>query len=147
MQADASEDPEQAVHLLTPLYDGRADLVIGSRTLGQADKGSLLPHQAFGNRLVTFLVRLLYGRRYTDVGPFRAIRLESLRLLNMRDRNYGWTIEMQIKALRHGLRVIEVPVSYHRRIAGEGKVSGNPKASLMAGIKILWTVFRLLVSR
>jgi glycosyltransferase involved in cell wall biosynthesis len=147
MQADSSEEPEEAWLLLAPIYDGRADLVIGSRTLGKADKGSLLAHQVFGNWLATFLVRLLYRYRYTDLGPFRAIRLESLRRLNLQDRNYGWTIEMQVKALQHNLRVIEVPVSYHRRIAGEEKVSGNLKASIRAGIKILWVALRLAVPR
>lgn len=147
LQADASEDPEEAASLLAPIYDGRADLVIGSRTTGAADPDALLPHQAFGNRLAVLLIRLLYGFSYTDLGPFRAIRVESLRRLRMRDRNYGWTVEMQIKALRQGLRVVEVPVSYHLRLAGEGKVSGNWKASVMAGAKIIWTVLRLAMSR
>jgi len=147
MQADSSEEPNEAVHLLAPLYDGRADLVIGSRTLGRADKGSLLPHQLYGNRLVLLLVRLLFGRRFTDLGPFRAIRLDALRRLDMKDRNYGWTVEMQVKALRHGLRVVEVPVSYHRRVAGQGKVSAGLKSSLMAGVKMLWTVIRLAALR
>jgi glycosyltransferase involved in cell wall biosynthesis len=145
MQADSSEDPEEATLLLGPIAEGRADLVLGSRAMGQAERGSLRSHQAFGNRLATFLIRLLFGHRYTDLGPFRAIRLESLRTLDMRDRNYGWTVEMQIKALRHGLRVLEVPVSYRRRVAGEEKVSGNPIASVKAGAKILWTVARLLL--
>lgn len=143
MQADSSEDPEEAALLLAPIADGRADLVLGSRAMGRAERGSVRMHQAFGNRLATFLIRILFGHRYTDLGPFRAIRLESLRALGMRDRNYGWTVEMQIKALRHGLRVLEVPVSYRRRLAGEEKVSGNPIASVKAGAKILWTVAKL----
>ncbi len=142
MQADASEDPAQAAELLAPLFDGRADLVLGSRVLGQAARGALLPHQRFGNWLATTLIRLLYRHRYTDLGPFRAIRVDALRRLNMRDRNYGWTVEMQIKALRQGLRVMEIPVRYGVRAAGENKVSGNLRASVQAGVKILWVVAR-----
>src|SRR5712692_2500679 len=122
MDADASDVPAEAAALLEPLLEGRADLVIGSRTLGSSENGALTPHQRFGNRLAVALIRLLYGFRYTDLGPFRAIRTESLRTIGMRDRGYGWTIEMQLKALRHGLRVVEVPVSYRRRI-GESKIS------------------------
>jgi glycosyltransferase involved in cell wall biosynthesis len=142
MDADASDAPPEAAALLQPLLEGRADLVIGSRTLGSSEHGALTPHQRFGNRLAVALIRLLYGFRYTDLGPFRAIRVESLRTIGMRDRGYGWTIEMQVKALRHGLRVVEVPVSYRRRI-GQSKISGRLGASIAAGAKILWTVFRL----
>ena len=141
MDADSSDDPREAASLLEPILKGRADFVLGSRTLGKAEKGSLQPHQRFGNALATFLIRVLFGYRYTDLGPFRAIRLDALRKLDMRDRNYGWTIEMQIKAVRQKLRIEEVPVSYRNRI-GVSKVSGNLKASVLAGIKILWTVFR-----
>ena len=141
MDADSSDDPRDASKLLAPILKGRADFVLGSRTLGKAEKGSLQPHQRFGNILATFLIRILFGHRYTDLGPFRAIRVEALRKLDMRDRNYGWTIEMQIKAVRQKLRIEEVPVSYRNRI-GVSKVSGNLKASVLAGIKILWTVFR-----
>jgi glycosyltransferase involved in cell wall biosynthesis len=141
MDADSSDDPSEAVTLLEPILNGRADFVLGSRTLGKAEKGSLQPHQRFGNDLATFLIRVLFGHRYTDLGPFRAIRLDSLRKLDMQDRNYGWTIEMQIKAIQHKLRIEEIPVSYRNRI-GVSKVSGNLKASMLAGIKILWTVFR-----
>jgi glycosyltransferase involved in cell wall biosynthesis len=146
MQADASEDPSEAVKLLAPIISGRADLVIGSRTLGTVDAGALLSHQRFGNALATFLIRMIYRRSFTDLGPFRAIRYDSLQRLGMRDRNYGWTVEMQIRAVQLGLRIEEVPVSYHCRVAGENKVSGNVKASLRAGWKIIWTVFRLALS-
>lgn len=142
MQADASEDPAEAAQLLAPLFDGRADLVLGSRVLGVAAAGALLPHQRFGNWLATSLIRCLYGHGYSDLGPFRAIRVDALRRLNMQDRNYGWTVEMQIKALRHGLRVMEIPVRYGVRVAGENKVSGNLRASVRAGCKILWVVAR-----
>jgi glycosyltransferase involved in cell wall biosynthesis len=143
LQADGSEDPAEAAALLAPIYEERADLVIGSRTLGRAEPGALAPHQAFGNRLATGLIRLLYGRRYTDLGPYRAIRRSSLERLGMRDRTYGWTVEMQIRALQQGLRVLEVPVTYRPRVAGEGKVSASLAASFRAGLKIIWTVLRL----
>jgi glycosyltransferase involved in cell wall biosynthesis len=143
MQADASEDAAEAHRLLAPLWEGRADLVIGSRTLGKAEPGALLAHQKFGNAVATWLIRLLHRHRYSDLGPFRAIRAETLRKLGMRDRNYGWTVEMQVRALRCGVRVLEVPVSYRKRHAGRNKVSGNLKASLLAGCKILWTVLKL----
>jgi glycosyltransferase involved in cell wall biosynthesis len=141
MDADSSDDPSEAALLLEPILQGRADFVLGSRTLGKAEKGSLQPHQRCGNELATFLIRLLFGHQYSDLGPFRAIRLDALRKLRMQDRNYGWTIEMQIKAVQHKLRIEEIPVSYRNRI-GVSKVSGNLKASVMAGVKILWTVFR-----
>jgi glycosyltransferase involved in cell wall biosynthesis len=145
MQADASEDPAEAVALLSPLFDGRADMVLGSRVLGNAEPGALLAHQRFGNWLATGLIRLFWGHRYTDLGPFRAIGVEALRSLNMQDRNYGWTVEMQVKALRRGLRVMEIPVRYGVRVAGENKVSGNWRASVRAGAKILWVVARAAV--
>ena len=142
MQADLSEDPSQAAELMAPIRAGEADLVIGSRTLGTAAKGALLPHQQFGNRLACFLIRMFWGHRYTDLGPFRAIRRDALDRMQMADRNYGWTIEMQIKAVRMGLRVVEIPVRYGVRVAGENKVSGNWRASARAGWIILRTVFR-----
>jgi glycosyltransferase involved in cell wall biosynthesis len=147
MQADGSEESAEAENLLSPIYDGRADLVIGSRTLGTVYEGALLPHQRFGNWLATTLVKLIYGHTFTDLGPFRAIRRSALLDLGMADRNYGWTVEMQVRAIRKKLRVIEVPVSYRRRSAGINKVSGNLKASLAAGWKIIWTVFRLARER
>ena len=146
MDADASDDPAEAPLLLEPIYEGRADLVIGSRTLGHAEKGALEPHQVLGNRIATGIIHAFYGHRYTDLGPFRAIRAEALQKLAMRDRNYGWTIEMQIKALRHKMRVLEVPVSYRRRV-GVSKISGNWRASIAAGVKIMWTAFRLIATR
>ncbi len=145
MQADGSENPAEAVRLLRPIYDGAADLVIGSRALGELEPGAMELHQRFGNRLATFLVGLLYGHRYTDLGPFRAIRREALRRLRMRDRGYGWTVEMQVRAIQCGLRIREVPVSYRNRRAGRGKISASLKASIQAGVKIIWTVFRLVI--
>lgn len=142
MQADLSEDPREAALLMAPIRSGEADLVIGSRTMGQAAKGALLPHQQFGNWLACSLMRIFWGYRYSDLGAFRAIRRDALERMAMRDRNYGWTVEMQIKALQMRLRVREVPVKYGRRVAGENKVSGNLRASAMAGAIILRTVFR-----
>lgn len=139
LQADGSEQAAEASDLVTPLAEGTADLVIGSRVLGRAAAGSLLPHQRFGNWLAAAILRVRFGVTYTDLGPFRAIRAEALRALGMRDRNYGWTVEMQMKALRAGLRVVEVPVSYGLRKAGENKVSGNLRASLRAG----WVILRI----
>jgi glycosyltransferase involved in cell wall biosynthesis len=147
MQADLSEYPEEAGLLLEPIESGRADMVIGTRTKGTAAAGSLLPHQEFGNWIATSLIRVLYGFRYSDLGPFRAIRREALERLQMQERNYGWTIEMQVRAIEERLQVIEVPVRYRARAAGVNKVSGNAKASFMAGYKIVLTVFRLWLRR
>lgn len=143
MQADLSETPSEAQLLLAPIIEGRADLVLGSRTTGNAARGSLLPAQRFGNWLVTGLIRMLYGYRFTDLGPFRAVRLDALRRLNMRERNYGWTVEMQIRAIEEGLRIVEIPVSYRIRVAGENKVSGSLRVSVIAGVRIISTVLRL----
>ncbi|MEJ7608072.1 MAG: glycosyltransferase family 2 protein [Bryobacteraceae bacterium] len=145
MQADLSEVPEECLRLLTPIQDGCADLVIGSRTLGTAEPGALLPHQDFGNRLACTLMRLLFRHTYTDLGPFRAIRRAALECLAMQETSYGWTVEMQVRALQQELRVMEVPVTYKRRAAGVNKVSGNWKASLQAGVRIIGTILRLYV--
>lgn len=143
MQADLSESYSEVSLLLDPIRRGEADLVIGSRVLGHAEPGALLPHQKFGNDVASLLVRLLFRHQYTDLGPYRAIRLDHLRAMGMQDRNYGWTVEMQVRALQQGLRVVEVPVSYRVRQAGVNKVSGNLSASLKAGWKIVTTVLRL----
>lgn len=141
LDADGSDDPAQAAALLEPIAAGRADLVIGSRVLGGAEAGALTPAQRFGNRLATRLLRLLYGVRYTDLGPFRAIRWGALESLAMRDRDFGWTVEMQVKAARRGLRHEEVPVRYRKRI-GRSKISGTVSGTLRAGWKILGTIAR-----
>ena len=143
LQADGSEDPSEAPRLLDPIRRNEADLVLGSRPLGNPEPGALLPHQKFGNWLACMLIRLVYRHRYTDLGPFRAIRRASLEGLSMQDRNYGWTIEMQIRALQKGLRVLEVPVSYGVRRAGVNKVSGQLRSSLRAGWVIVAKVFAL----
>jgi glycosyltransferase involved in cell wall biosynthesis len=140
LDGDYSDHPEEMPSLLAAIAAG-ADLVIGSRTLGRAEPGALLPQARFGNLLACFLIRVLYGHRYTDMGPFRAIRWAACRRLKMRDANFGWTCEMQVKALREGLRVAEVPVSYRRRV-GVSKITGTVSGTLRAGYKILWTIAR-----
>ena len=142
MDADASDVPAEALRLIEPIRRGKADLVIGSRALGQAEPGALFAHQRWGNWLAVTLIRLLYGFRYTDLGPFRAIRWTSLEALGMRDLDFGWTAEMQVKALRRGLRVREVPVSYRVRI-GRSKISGTVGGAVRAALKIFWTIGRL----
>jgi len=143
LDADGSDSPAEASRLIAPIAQGRADLVVGSRELGRREPGALTLHQRWGNRLAVWLIQARYGFGYTDLGPFRAIRLSSLKQLGMADRNYGWTIEMQIKALQKSLRVIETPVSCRRRFGGASKVSGTLTGSVAAGFKILWTIARL----
>jgi glycosyltransferase involved in cell wall biosynthesis len=140
LDADGSDDPEDLVRLLTPVRDGEADLALGSRTAAARESGAFTPQQAFGNWLATGLMRVFFGAHSTDLGPFRVIRREALERLHMQDTNYGWTIEMQIKAHRAGLRVLEIPVNYRKRIAGESKISGNFVGTLRAGWKILWII-------
>jgi glycosyltransferase involved in cell wall biosynthesis len=140
LDGDYSDYPEEIGLLVEPIINGEADLVIGSRMAG-ANARCVLPPQAYwGNRLATFLLRLLYGFRFTDLGPFRAIRAQSLKALNMCDKNFGWTIEMQIKAVRQGLRIQEMPVRYRNRI-GSSKISGTVSGAIGAGLKILYTIF------
>ncbi|GAC1593946.1 MAG: glycosyltransferase family 2 protein [Hymenobacter sp.] len=141
LDGDHSDYPEQMPDLLSPLLQGQADMVIGSRALGVRERGALLPQQRFGNWLAARLLRLRYGGTFTDLGPFRAILAPALLGLHMEDKTYGWTVEMQVKAARQGLRTVEVPVRYRRRI-GTSKVSGTVRGTLGAGYKILWTIFR-----
>jgi glycosyltransferase involved in cell wall biosynthesis len=141
LDADYSDHPEEMPRLLDPIARGEADLVIGSRVLGSREPGALLPQARLGNWLATQLIRLLYGGRFTDLGPFRAVRFTALQRLQMADRDFGWTAEMQVKALRTGLRVREVPVSYRRRV-GRSKITGTVSGTLRAGAKILWTIGR-----
>lgn len=141
MDADGADDPLDLPAVLEPIAAGRADLVIGSRVLGEREAGALTPHARWGNWLATMLIRLLTGRRFTDLGPFRAVRYGTLVRLGMRDRDYGWTVEMQLKAARLGIAAVEVPVRYRRRV-GRSKISGTVRGSIAAGTKILWTVAR-----
>ena len=141
VDADFSDHPDELPRLVAPILAGEADLVIGSRVLGEREPGALLPQARAGNLVACLLIRLLYGHRYTDLGPFRAARWDALERLGMADPNFGWTAEMQVKALRHRLRVSEVPVSYRKRV-GVSKITGTIAGTVRAGYKILWTVLR-----
>ena len=137
LDADGSDVPADLVRLVEPILRGEAEVVIGSRVLGGAGRGSLTPQQRFGNALACRLMQLFFGARYTDLGPFRAIRADALLHLQMRDLDYGWTVELQLKAAVAKLRVLEVPVGYRRRAGGTSKISGTLFGSLRAGAKIL----------
>jgi len=141
VDADYSDHPEELPSLVTPILAGEADLVIGSRVLGRRERGALLPQARAGNLVACLLIRLFYGHRFTDLGPFRAIRWDALERLGMADPDFGWTAEMQVKAVREGLKATEVPVSYRRRV-GVSKITGTVSGTLRAGYKILWTVAR-----
>lgn len=142
LDGDGADDPADLDDLLAPIAAGRAELVIGSRVRGPAEPGAFTPQARFGNTLACTLIDWIYGERYTDLGPFRAIVWEGIELLQMADRNFGWTVEMQVKAARIGLRATEIPVAYRRRVAGRSKVAGTVSGSLKAGAKILWTIGR-----
>ena len=141
LDGDYSDFPEEMPTLYEPIERGAADLVIGSRVLGHRENGALLPQARFGNWLSTCLIRWLFGVSFTDLGPFRAIDYMALKQLEMCDRDFGWTVEMQVKAARLRLRCMEVPVRYRKRI-GTSKISGTVSGSMRAGHKILWTIFR-----
>lgn len=142
MDGDRSDQPAELPRLLEPLLAGEADLVIGSRLLGSYEPGSLLPQQIFGNRVAALLLRLIYGVKVTDIGPFRVIRHDTLLALGMREMTYGWSIEMIARAAKSELTVREVPVSYRKRAGGVSKVSGNLRASLKAGYRIMLAIVR-----
>lgn len=141
MDGDHSDYPEQMRDILQPIIDEKVDFVLGSRVLGQNERGSMTIPQLFGNWLSTRLLKIFYGAKFTDLGPFRAIRYSSLLQLDMKDPTYGWTVEMQLKVAKLSLRFVEVPVDYRRRI-GKSKVSGTIKGTFMAGFKILYTIFK-----
>jgi glycosyltransferase involved in cell wall biosynthesis len=145
LDGDYSDYPEEMPLLIDPIASDKADFVIGSRILGKRTKDALPRVSVFGNRVISWTVRVLYGYHSTDLGPFRAIRYQSLCDLHMRDRTWGWTIEMQIKAAKHKLRMIEVPVSYRKRI-GQAKITGTFWGAIKAGVKIFWTIFKYAVS-
>lgn len=138
--ADGSDDLAHLPALLAPLAGGEAELILARRV--PCEPAALTRQQRFGNRLATFLIRLLWGHRYRDLGPMRAISWDHLELLGMRDRGFGWTVEMQIRALKAGLRVKELSLPYRRRGGGRSKISGTLGGSLRAGAKILWVVGR-----
>ncbi len=141
LDGDYSDHPEQMPQLIQPIANQEYDMVIGSRALGNRESGAMLPQQLFGNWLATWLIRMIYGFRYTDLGPFRAISWSALQQIGMVDQDFGWTVEMQVKALKKKLRICEVPVDYRKR-KGQSKVTGTIKGSVMAGYKIIYTIFK-----
>jgi glycosyltransferase involved in cell wall biosynthesis len=141
LDGDYSDYPEELPILVKPVIEDGYDLIIGSRTRGERERGALLPQALFGNALATTLIKWIYGVEFSDLGPFRAIRFGELLALGMTDMTYGWTVEMQIKAVKKGLRCGEVPVSYRKRI-GESKVTGTLGGTFRAGYKILFTIFK-----
>jgi len=145
LDADFSDHPEELPTLVAPIAEGGFDLVIGSRVLGDREPGALLPQARAGNLIACMMIRALYGYRFTDLGPFRAITWSALESLEMADPDFGWTAEMQVKALRLRLRVTEVPVSYRKRV-GVSKITGTLRGTILAGYKILWTVLRYSTS-
>ena len=142
LDGDAADDPDDLFRILSPLLAGEADLVVGSRTLGEREPGSMTLQQVLGNRLTAFLMRSIYGMKVSDLGSFRAIRREDLLALEMREMTYGWPVEMMVKAARVGYRYREVPVRHRRRSGGSSKVGGTLLGSIRAGWYILSTVFR-----
>jgi len=141
IDGDYSDHPDELPNLLSKISDDGFDFVVGSRSKGSREKGAMHFQAIFGNWLACTLMRMFWGAKFSDLGPFRAIRYQSLMELGMADENFGWTIEMQIKAFRNGLKITEVPVSYRRRI-GVSKISGTVSGTIRAGYKILWTIFR-----
>lgn len=143
IDGDYSDYPEEIPDLIYPIMEKGMDMVIGSRATGNLEKGAMTPQQIFGNWLATNLIKLFYKYEFTDLGPFRAIKYESLLALQMEDPDFGWTVEMQVKAAKQGMACTEIPVKYRKRI-GKSKVSGTVKGTILAGHKILWTIFKLL---
>jgi glycosyltransferase involved in cell wall biosynthesis len=141
LDADHSDYPQDLPDILQPIREDRADLVIGSRTLGRAEKGALPWNQRWGNMLAVLLMRVFYGHRFTDMGPFRAIRRQHLLRYGMEDLTFGWNVEMQAKAVMTGSRIVEVPVRYRTRI-GKSKITGTVRGTVLAGTKIIMTIFK-----
>lgn len=143
LDADYSDHPEELADLVRPILEEDMDMVIGSRALGDMEEGSMTPQQVFGNWLATNLIRFFYNYQFTDLGPFRAIKYNKLMELKMQDPDFGWTVEMQVKAAKMKFQCTEIPVTYRKRI-GVSKISGTIKGTILAGHKILWTIFKLL---
>lgn len=143
LDGDYSDHPEQMTDLIAPIIERDVDLVIASRAMGHLEKGAMMPQQVFGNWLATTLIKMFYGVTFTDLGPFRAIKYDKLLEIDMKDRTFGWTVEMQVKAAKHNFKCEEIPALYRRRI-GVSKVSGTMRGTILAGHKILWTIFKLL---
>lgn len=145
LDGDYSDYPDELPKVAGPILNDEKDLVIGSRMLGDMAPGAMTVPQRFGNWLAPLLIRWFYGYRFSDLGPFRAIRWDKLLALDMRDRNFGWTVEMQVKAAKHKLNCIEVPVRYRKRAAGHSKVSGTIRGTVLAGWKIIGTILKELI--
>ncbi len=143
LDADYSDYPEEMRDLVKPIIEQDFDMVIGSRALGNRQRGSMTPQQVFGNWLATWLLKLIYGVQYSDLGPFRAIKMDKLLALNMQDTTYGWTVEMQLKAAKMKLKSCEIPVNYRKRV-GKSKISGTIKGTILAGYKIITTIFKYI---
>ena len=143
LDGDYSDHPEEMPKLVQPITEDGMDMVIGSRSMGKLQKGAMMPQQIFGNWLATTLIKFFYNYQFTDLGPFRAITWKQLMAIDMQDRDFGWTVEMQVKAAKFGLKCTEVPMTYRKRI-GVSKVSGTVRGTILAGHKILWTIFKLL---
>ena len=146
IDADYSDHPEMLPRLVSPILADEAEFVLGSRLLGKREPGAMPPQSVYGNRLACFLMRLFFGGRFTDLGPFRAIDYRSLCALEMSDRNFGWTVEMQIKAVRRRMRTLEIPVPYRRRV-GVSKISGTISGTVKAGSKILYLIAKYGLAR
>jgi len=143
LDGDYSDYPQEMMDLINPILESDYDLVMGSRTLGKMESGAMLPQAVFGNFLATKLIKWFYGVQFTDLGPFRAIKFDKLLSLNMEDKTFGWTAEMQVKAAKMGLKSFDVPVSYRKRI-GVSKITGTLGGTMKAGYKILWAIFKNL---
>ena len=144
LDGDYSDYPEDIDQLIQPILSGEKDFVLGSRMILPESRAALLPQARYGNRLAVFLMRIFFRHRYTDLGPFRAIRYDSLINIGMQDTNFGWTVEMQIKAVQKGLRICEIPVRYRQRV-GVSKITGTFSGTLKAGTKIIYTIFKYLI--
>ncbi len=147
LDGDGSDCPELMDRLVQPIVEGKQDFVIGSRTRGKREPGSMNFQQVFAGRVAGLLLRLLYGIPYTDMCPFRAIRREALDRLGMKEETYGWNLEMQMRAARAGLRILEVPVNHRCRAGGESKVSGTLRGTFVAGTRIIATLLRIAAER
>ena len=145
LDGDFSDFPEEIVELVSPIEKGDADFVLGSRMILTESRRALLPQARYGNRLAVFLIKLFFNYSFTDLGPFRAIRYSSLMAIGMQDMDFGWTVEMQIKAVKNGLRIQELPVKYRERI-GVSKITGTVSGTFKAGTKIIYTIFKYLLT-
>ncbi len=146
LDGDYSDYPEELTKIITPITENNLDFVVGARVKHLREKGSMTLPQIFGNWLATTLMRIIYKSKFTDLGPFRAIKYDTLMLLNMEDKTYGWTVEMQLKVLKKKFSYVEIPVNYRNRI-GTSKVSGTIKGAIFAGFKILWWIFKYSIKK